>query len=361
MTAPRQIDFRQWLDASATSRRRLAEAIGRAVTTDGFFYATHTPVTTECATRLFRTAGEFFALDEARKMQRRFKGEIGIIGYMPLGKEGLDEYAPSDLKEVFTVPPPGGEWSADAVETVWTGTDDPLRAETERFGRLCFELAIEVFRALALAFDLPEEFFARCHRPQDQGMRLFHYFPAHAATAPQQLGCGAHRDHGSLSLVVQDAAGGLEYVDDGGEWRAVPPVAGSVLVNPGDMLARWTGGVARPARHRVVAAPTERFSVGYFLVARPDTALDCPPTKVLPGTVAQPSGMTADEFLLLRALRRYDRYFDHHGLLARDRPLPSGLVELRGRIASRLGIEASALEQRLDEFGDVDAPRGAHA
>ena len=74
------------------------------------------------------------------------------------------------------------------------------------------------------------------------------------------MGCGAHTDCGFLTLLAQEphTTGMLEVqrgaLDAGvmscsgasgvaeDEWVAAPPLQGHVLVNLGDMLARWTNG-----------------------------------------------------------------------------------------------------------------------
>lgn len=360
MTVSR-IDFREWADASPSSRLRAARAMGDAVRSQGFFYLTHSEVTEERANALFSAARAFFELPEERKLARRWTSPLGNIGYTPYGVEALDETRAIDLKEVFTFPPAGGTWEARAVETVWPDAEDDFRRVSDEFALACFRLGTEVFRALALAFDLPEGYFADRHRAEDQGMRLFHYFASDRRTRAEQHACGDHSDHGSLSLVVQDDAGGLEFVDRQGRWLPLPPLAGSVLVNPGDMLARWAGPAVRSAPHHVLAGAGERFSLGYFLVPRLETVLNCPSTSVLPGVRERPEGLTAEEFLLLRSLRRYDRFFSHHGLMTKGGERPPGMRELRGRMAERLGIEPAVLEQRLEQFGDVDTLHGAPA
>ena len=75
--------------------------------------------------------------------------------------------------------------------------------------------------------------------------RLFGYPPD-----TPDWGVGEHTDYGLLTILHQDAAGGLE-VRSGDGWLEVPPVAGSFVCNIGDMLEKATGGVYRSTPHRV--------------------------------------------------------------------------------------------------------------
>ncbi len=353
MTAP-QIDFRVFRDAKAEQRPRTVRPIGGALRTSGFFYLTHTGIAPERVRRMLEASRAFFGLPEARKIERRWTGKVGVMGYVPREREALDESRPPDLKEAFNVTPPVGDRDPAALATIWAGEQDPLRIEAEEFAARCFELAQEILAAIALALDLPEGFFAERHRPATQGMRLFHYFPAAEGRAPRQLGCGDHSDHGTVSLLFQDDAGGLEFLDADGEWQPLPPVEGAVVVNAGDMLARWTGGVVRSAPHHVLTGAGHRFSLGYFLVAGDDVVLSCPRTAVLPGTAEAPTPLTAHDFLLLRSLRRAERFFRTRGASVAAGAAPPALVDMRKRVAQRMGLDEAGLDRRLAELGQVD-------
>ncbi len=104
-------------------------------------------------------------------------------------------------------------------------------------------------------------------------LRLLHYPGHHATTidsaspsdAPaDKLSCTPHTDSGLLTLLHQDATGGLEVRNAAGAWIPAPHVPGSVVVDVGDLLARMSGGRFVATMHRVRSAPAERFSVPFF-------------------------------------------------------------------------------------------------
>lgn len=94
---------------------------------------------------------------------------------------------------------------------------------------------------------------------------------------------GAHTDYGSMTILVTDAVPGLEVHRDGG-WEPVEPVPGLLVVNVGDLLARWTNDRWRSTLHRVV--PVEgadgdlrgRQSIAYFQQPDRDALVECLPT-----------------------------------------------------------------------------------
>jgi isopenicillin N synthase-like dioxygenase len=73
-----------------------------------------------------------------------------------------------------------------------------------------------------------------------------------------------HVDSGLMTLLAQDGIAGLEVEDRAGNWIGVPPREGTLVVNFGKLLERWTGGRVRATKHRVVGSGAERHSVPFF-------------------------------------------------------------------------------------------------
>jgi isopenicillin N synthase-like dioxygenase len=92
-----------------------------------------------------------------------------------------------------------------------------------------------------------------------------------------------HVDSGFLTLLAQDGVEGLQALARDGRWITVPPEEGTLAVNFGKVLERWTGGRIRATEHRVVGSGRERFSVPFFYEPDPDfeiaplAGLDAPP------------------------------------------------------------------------------------
>lgn len=82
-----------------------------------------------------------------------------------------------------------------------------------------------------------------------------------------------HADSGFVTLLAQDGVEGLQAKDLSGEWTDVPPADGTLAVNFGKLLERWTGGKVRATLHRVVAPGTERFSIPFFYEPRVDAEI----------------------------------------------------------------------------------------
>jgi isopenicillin N synthase-like dioxygenase len=137
----------------------------------------------------------------------------------------------------------------------------------------------QVLRAFAIALQLPEDFFTLKHG-QNHFLRLLHYPPLTAAPEVGQLRAGEHTDYGSITLLLQDAIGGLEVRTRSGEWIAAPPIPGTIVVNVGDAMQRWTNDRLCSTPHRVRIPTGEdagrsRYSVALFCDPNPDVELAC--------------------------------------------------------------------------------------
>eukprot|EP01116_Phalansterium_solitarium_P003559 TRINITY_DN1437_c0_g1_i1.p1 TRINITY_DN1437_c0_g1~~TRINITY_DN1437_c0_g1_i1.p1 ORF type:complete len:361 (-),score=109.25 TRINITY_DN1437_c0_g1_i1:62-1144(-) len=147
--------------------------------------------------------------------------------------------------------------------------------------------ADDVLAALAAAIDRPPHELVRLHDKHDSHLELKCY----AAPQPepptsrdrrwQQLlpnvsqpaavddtaddlrtvRLKAHTDLSSVTLLLQSAGHEvLQVLGADGRWQPVPYVDAAVLVNCGDVLERWSGGLCKSSLHRVVDVPPARGS-----------------------------------------------------------------------------------------------------
>lgn len=83
-----------------------------------------------------------------------------------------------------------------------------------------------------------------------------------------------HTDFGTLTI-LSNVLGGLEILEQDSPneqptWRYVKPEPNCVIINIGDALVDWTGGILRSSLHRVTFAPGEqasctRYSIAYLI------------------------------------------------------------------------------------------------
>jgi isopenicillin N synthase-like dioxygenase len=82
-----------------------------------------------------------------------------------------------------------------------------------------------------------------------------------------------HVDSGFLTLLAQDGVEGLQARAADGAWLDVPPREGTLVMNFGRVLERWTAGRIRATEHRVLGAGRQRYSIPYFHEPRVDALI----------------------------------------------------------------------------------------
>ena len=96
-------------------------------------------------------------------------------------------------------------------------------------------------------------------------LRLLHYHSRSWAFQEGIYGSAPHLDFGCLTLLAQDEVGGLQVLSQEEEWVDVPFIAGSIVLNVGEMLQRLSNGFLIPTPHRMINPENrERYSCPFF-------------------------------------------------------------------------------------------------
>ncbi|MEL7297048.1 MAG: 2OG-Fe(II) oxygenase family protein [Pseudomonadota bacterium] len=257
------------IDASATDS--LAAALDSALCSHGFFRLTNSALDPSLVNQVFDATEAFFLAEHTDRARVAYGSAEDNFGYQALGEERLDQTAPPDLKQTFTM---RNVLNKSPADSRWP-TPEFASLMREFFAAL-FDQALWLQRVLADALNVDQNFFARCHSGENVTLRLLHYPPVKPETVAEgQLGAGAHTDYGLLTLLVQDATGGLQVLGPDDAWIDVTPVADTVIVNAGDLLERWTNGRYRSALHRVrPTAAQQRYRQSLVLFVDPDSATE---------------------------------------------------------------------------------------
>jgi len=274
-----------------------AIAIHAACLETGFFVVTGHGIDDEISV-LFRAARRFFELPSVDKETVPRTGRYGYVPYRPWA---IDTARASDSTEYLEV------GLRDEVAVM-----DWFEAAIRPYQAAALDVAARLLRVLAVQLGAPATFFAdRMADPQCR-LRFLHYppvTPADDGTLP--VPTLPHTDYGALTLLATDGVPGLEVLPIGGTWTPVDAPAGSLVINLGDMLARWTNDVYRSTPHRVVGPEHgDRLSIPFFVNPDPATIVECLPSCVTADRPRAYQPVTAGEFLTMRIDGTSEPYVD---------------------------------------------------
>lgn len=145
-----------------------------------------------------------------------------------------------------------------------------------------------LMHSLARSLTLPADYFDAAFCKGLSTLRLIRYPPRSAAELAavsdaalwvesplgrRHLAGAPHTDSGFVTLLAQDGVAGLEARARDGRWLEVPPLEGTLVVNFGQVLERWSAGRIRATEHRVLGADLERHAIPFFYEARADAVI----------------------------------------------------------------------------------------
>jgi isopenicillin N synthase-like dioxygenase len=264
-------------EASDTEHRSFASSLVRTCHEIGFFYLCDHGAELS-AEGVLEASKEFFARPLEEKLEICYTKSPSFRGYMYEGCENTAGRTDKREQIEFGVE---GLYDRDAavfyerlVGPNQFPRDSTLREEVNEFHRRMDALSRRVMSYIALGLGLEQDYFESTFGdvPNVQ-MKICRYPPTGSS---DEFGVGEHSDTGYLSLLVQDkdVAGLQVKVND--TWIDAPPIAGSLVVNLGEMLQLCTQGylLATPHRVRNTAASRSRYSIPYFWNPRLDYSVE---------------------------------------------------------------------------------------
>ena len=281
------IDLAPISDGSLSGARQIAPELRRALEDIGFLMIINHGVPQDLIDRTFAQAKRFHDQDMAAK--RAVLMNAHNNGYMAMGRYNVrtsrvSEDAMPDMNEAFFIK---RERPADdplvlanrrfAGPNEWP-TDLPgFREAILDYTGVVDAMARRLLPALALALELAPDTFDAAFAESQFSFRLSHYPPARRR--PGQYGIAPHTDANFMTFLPQSGVPGLQVRMASGEWRDVPHVPGSYVVNTGDMLHRWTNGRFKSTPHRAVPPEDRaRYAIPYFFGPHLDTLISCLPS-----------------------------------------------------------------------------------
>ena len=299
------IDVSDLSHERALSYQRIGAEICQACEQVGFFYITGHGISDATVQAAVRASSEFFA--QPTELKKSVAVNLVNRGYMGFGECVLPNAQSACLKEVFF-------WGPESTASTslplvgcnrWPETLPAMREPVIAYYEAVTACAQRLLKAIACGLGLAPDFFAPYYRSPLARGQLLHYPVPPGQADKSVFGASPHCDFGCLTVLWQDENGGLEVRVAQGDWVSAPPVAGSLVVNIGDLLAFWTGGRLRSTVHRVRnLSRNERYSIAVFYDPASDALID--PAATGFGSHAEP--VTAGDFIQSRNRRSFAHY-----------------------------------------------------
>jgi isopenicillin N synthase-like dioxygenase len=297
-------------------RRAVARALREACIDIGFFYLGGHGIPQQDFDDVIAMGHRFFALPLAEKTKLHSNNSAARLGYRPLGGPvpGADPAQVPDIKERFhmareVLPGEPLDGRRDAGLSQWPdervlpGFAALMRAHIVARCAVARHLA----RAFALSLDLPESYFDAMMR-YPGGSVVLNYYPPVDPETPRgaQWGFSPHADYNAFTTLYQDALGGLQILNAAGAWIDVPFVAGTMVVNIGDLFQSWTNDLFTSTLHRVYNQSAKaRISVPHFASPNGATLIECLPSCTGPGNPPRHAPIRAEDFVAASLAEAY--------------------------------------------------------
>ncbi|MET3805570.1 isopenicillin N synthase-like dioxygenase [Nakamurella sp. UYEF19] len=299
----------------------LAPAVDQVCTEVGFFQVVEHGVNSGVEERTWHALQQFFdvPLEEKRALQAEHAGDP--YGYIPVSAESLSKslgmQAPGDVKESINIGPlerpdhtlSGPDEAIIYTPNRWPASMPELKSICGAYYEELTTLSERIMTLFARALRLSPDHFDSMIDHAPSALRGVNYPATTEPLAIGQLRAGAHTDYGLLTILKQDAVGGLQVVDKDENWVGVPSVPNAYVINIGDLMARWTNDRWRSTLHRVVnpvegaAAAVRRQSIPFFYNANWDAEVVCLPSCLAPGETAKYESVVAGPHLMAKFRR----------------------------------------------------------
>lgn len=282
---------------------RLGTELRHALEEIGFYFVVNHGVPDRLIAGAFAAAKQLFDLPEEAKLALRINQHN--IGYLPFRSSvtrhsKLNANNKPNLVEAFFTK---RELTADApvqpfrAPNRWPEGLPDFRKTVLAYSDAMEGLGKSLLPLYAAALGLKPDWFLEAFREPMYTLRLAHY-PRQDVVQDNEFGLAPHSDTSFMTLLAQNDVPGLAIRLPNGKWIDAPALPGSVLVNGGDLLRRWTNDRFLATPHRVInRSGQERYAVPFFMDCSYDWRMECIPACQGPGNPPKYDPITYPEYM----------------------------------------------------------------
>jgi len=297
------ISYKLWFkDKSA-----FAAAIGESFRETGFAVISDHIIVQDIINDVGAATKAFFAKPASTKAKYHDPKGGGQRGYTPFGTESAKGETAIDLKEFWHTGrtlPAGSPHRTIMPDTPKVNNIPGFDRASHGLYEAMDEFGRDILAGIALYLELPEDWFEDKVENGNSILRLIHY-PAQDKPFPEgSMRAAAHEDINVITLLLGAEEAGLQVQHKSGKWLSVNPPPGTLVVNCGDMLQRYTAGFLPSTSHRVLNPAPERahlprYSMPFFLHFNPDFMIEALPGCAEKGGKVEPP-ISSQDYLMER-------------------------------------------------------------
>lgn len=290
-------------------------ALDEAYSTIGFAYLVNHGVATETVEGVFAASARFHALPQEDKdaiaIGPTHRGYIGMATSV-IVTSSVDTVTRPNMSESLILGRPQEADDPDVLAGLplagvnpWPEAAPDIREPILAYQAAMEQLCLRLTRLIAQALGAPADALDPAFEKPTTYLRLLHYPPI-PADAPDDLwGSAPHTDYGFITVLAQDAVGGLQVRMPDGSWIDAPTIPHAFVMNSGDILRRWSNERWLSTPHRVKnSKQVDRYSVPFFY--DPHVSVDVVPLASCGAPVVDP--VNYGEYVMHKFTSNYSQH-----------------------------------------------------
>jgi isopenicillin N synthase-like dioxygenase len=301
------LDLAPLLRGDPGATQVLGAALRDAFENVGFYFVVNHGVPKSLIDATFDAARRFHDMDLDRKLALRMNKSN--VGYLPFKgsitrHSQLNANNQPNLVEAFFAKrelPPGHPDRETGLPfrgpNLWPDDLPGFRETVVSYSAAMERLGLSLLPLYAVSLDLPPDYFAQSFRMPSYTLRMSHY-PRQEVVEDNEFGLAPHTDTSFMTMLAQNDVPGLSIRLPNGRWLDAPALPGSILVNGGDLLRRWTNDRFLATPHRVInRSGQERYAIPFFMDCDYDWRMECLPTCTDDDTPPRYEPITYPEYM----------------------------------------------------------------
>jgi isopenicillin N synthase-like dioxygenase len=269
----------------------VAQDVRRACETIGFFYLAGHGVPQAVIDAAFAASREFHAIPIDEKLA--LKINENNIGYLAVNQSmqrhsTVHKATRPNFNESFFI---SHDRAADHPDVIagrplrgrnqWPTGHAAMRAAMVSYFTTLNGLGGRLLPLLARALGMPAEHFAPFFQNEAHSNLRFLHYPPQDTDDEEQFGQGPHTDNSFITMLAREDVPGLAVRLPSGQWLAPPVIPGTLLVNLGNIMKRWSNDRFLSTPHGVLNdSGKDRYSIAFFYSPNVDAVIECLPSCV---------------------------------------------------------------------------------